>query len=169
MGRPNLCGNSECGDISDVKCIIDDFGGRRIERIGGVAGVVESYGNGPGVVHQANALDKYSSTTRRARAPPIGEPPRPRGHLLLLCLCCAFLVHSSCVLIFSLFVLTCVPCFLAHHFDSSLLTVDCADTTAFIVSIDCRCGFLPKLSVVKAFVLISNVRSIVSLNSLMSP
>ena len=37
------------------------FGERRRESIGGVAGVVESYDNGPGVVHQANALDKYSS------------------------------------------------------------------------------------------------------------
>ena len=37
-------------------------GGRR-GRIGGVVGVVESYGNGSGVVHQANnALDKYLST-----------------------------------------------------------------------------------------------------------
>ena len=102
MGRPNLCGNSECGDISDVKCIIDNFGGRRRERIGGVAGVVESYDNGSGVVHQANDLDKYSSTTRRTRAPPIGATASARTSttsLSLLCLSSAQFVRSYLFLV----------------------------------------------------------------------
>ena len=78
------------------------FGERRRERIGGVVGVVESYDNGSEVVHQANDLDKYSSTTRRTRAPPIGATASARTSttsLSLLCLSSAQFVRSYLFLV----------------------------------------------------------------------
>ena len=77
-------------------------GGGRRERIGGVVGVVVSYGDGSGVEHQANALDKYSSTTRRARALPLGATASARTSTtspFLLCLSSTQIVCSHCFLV----------------------------------------------------------------------